>query len=160
MGKLLRAQVQVTDEQLTPAAKTLARWCDTRGVDERLLSCGDQARRAAVDHALGRPAPAHLEQALWQQTATLLRQRRDWDRDHQVRPPTPAAGLPCAGAADQRPTHADRRCRACGGQVHRIVDDDGFDTHPCSDQPGANGSVAFLEHTAQLLGATLLVQAA
>ncbi|WP_310964034.1 hypothetical protein [Nocardioides terrisoli] len=111
------------------------RWCYALGVDERLLGCGEQLRRLAVDQALGRRAPAHLEQALWQQTATLLRQRLDWDRDHQVSPPAPAACLPCAVAADQCPTHADRRCRACGGQLHRIVVDEGFDTHPCCDRP-------------------------
>lgn len=68
------------DEQLTAAAKTLARWCYRRGVDECILSCGEQLLQAAVDQALGRPAPPHREQALWQQTATLLRQRHDWDR--------------------------------------------------------------------------------
>ena len=96
------------DEQLAANAKTLARWCYARGLDERLLGSGEQLRRAAVDQALGRPAPAHLEQALWQQTAALLRQRRDWDRAHQVSPPTPAACLPCAVAVDQCPTHAGR----------------------------------------------------
>ena len=70
------------DEQLTMAAKTLARWCYVRGVDERVLSSGEQLRRAAADQALGRTAPAHLEQGLWQQTAALLRLRRDWDREH------------------------------------------------------------------------------
>lgn len=69
MGKLVRAQVQVMDEQqlttaVTMAAKTLARWCYARGLDERLPGCGEQLRRLAVDQALGRPAPAHLEQAL------------------------------------------------------------------------------------------------
>ncbi|MFC5178302.1 hypothetical protein, partial [Nocardioides taihuensis] len=67
------------DEQLMTAAKTLARWCYNRGVDERVLGCREQLLKAAVDQALGRPAPAHLEHAPWQQTATLLRQRRDWD---------------------------------------------------------------------------------
>ena len=107
------------DEQLTTAvtraAKTLARWCYARGLDKRLLGCREQLRRLAVDQAVGRLAPAHLEQALWQQTATLLRQRRGWDRDRPVSPPAPAAYLPCAVAADQCPIHADRRCRACGG---------------------------------------------
>ena len=144
------------DEQLMTAAKTLARWCYSRGVDERVLGCGEQLLKAAVDQAFGRPAPAHLEHALWEQVATLLRQRRDWDRDHQVTPPPPAACLPCAVAVEGCPNHAGRRCRACGGQLHRIVVDEGFDTHPCCDRPGANGSLAFLEHTAQLLGATLL----
>ena len=147
------------DEHLTMAAKTLARWCYARGVDERLLGCGEQLLKAAVDQALGRPVPAHLELSLWQQTATLLRQRRDWDRDHQMSPPTPAACLPCVVAVDQCPTHG-RRCRACGGQLHRVVVDEGFDTHPCCDRPGGHGSLAFLEHTAQLLGATLLEQPA
>ncbi len=100
------------DEQLTLAAKTLARWCYARGIDERLLGCGEQLCRVAVDQALGRPAPAHLEQALWQQTATLLGQRRDWDREHQVGPPTPAACLPCAVAADQVP-HPRRPALSC-----------------------------------------------
>jgi len=45
----------------------------SRGIDERLLSCSEQLLQAAVDQALGRPAPPHLEHALWQQTATLLR---------------------------------------------------------------------------------------
>lgn len=144
------------DEQLTKAAKTLARWCYARGVDERLLGAGEQLRRAAVDQALGRAAPAHLEQALWQQTSALLRQRRDWDRAHQVSPPAPAGCLACAVAVAQCPTHAGRRCRACGGQLRQSVVDEGFDTHPSCDQPDGNGSLAFLEHTAQLLGATLL----
>jgi hypothetical protein len=63
-------------------------------------------------------------------------------------------------AADQCPTHAGRRCRACGGQLHRIVVDEGFGTHPCCDRPGENGSLGVLKHTAQLLGATLLAQSA
>ncbi|MDN4174896.1 hypothetical protein QWY28_18175 [Nocardioides sp. SOB77] len=75
------------DEQLMTAAKTLARWCYSRGVDERVLGCRAQLLKAAVDQAFGRPAPAHLEHALWEQVATLLRQRHDWDRDHQVTPP-------------------------------------------------------------------------
>jgi len=91
------------DDQLMTAAKTLARWCYGRGVDERILTCGDQLLKKAVDQAIGRPAPPHLEHALWQQTATLLRQRRDWDRDHQVTPPPAAACLPCAVAAEQCP---------------------------------------------------------
>ena len=115
------------DEQLMTAAKTLARWCYGRGVDERILTCGDQLLRKAVDEAIGRPAPAHLEHGLWQQTAMLLRQRRDWDRDHQVIPPPDAVCLSCAVAAEQCPTHAGRRCRACGGQLHRIVVDEGYD---------------------------------
>jgi hypothetical protein len=127
------------DEQLMTAAKTLARWCYGRGVDERILTCGDQLLKKAVDQAIGRPAPAHLEHALWQQTATLLRQRRDWDRDHQVTPPPAAACLPCAVAAEQCPTHAGRRCRACGCQLHRIVVDEGYDTHPCCDRPSSTG---------------------
>ncbi|UUW88601.1 hypothetical protein [Pimelobacter simplex] len=53
-------------------------------------------------------------------------------------PPTPAACLPYAVAVDHCPTHAGQRCRACGGQLHRIVVDEGFDTHPCCDRPGAN----------------------
>jgi len=140
------------DEQLMTAAKTLARWCYSRGVDERVLGCRAQLLKAAVDQALGRPAPAHLEHALWHQTATLLRQRRDWDRDHQVTPPPPAACLPCAVAVDQCPNHAGRRCRACGGQLHRIVVDEGFDTHPCCDRTAGTGSHAVLEHTAQNAG--------
>jgi len=148
------------DEQLAIAAKTLARWCYARGVDERLLGCGEQLLKAAVDQALGRPAPAHLEHELWHQTATLLRQRREWDRDHQLSAPTPATCLPCAVAVDQCAIHAGRRCRACGGQLHRVVVDEGFDTHPCCDRPGADRSRAVPEHTAQLLGATLLAQSA
>ncbi|MBB3043947.1 hypothetical protein [Nocardioides soli] len=96
------------DEQPMTAAKTLARWCYGRGVDERILGCGEQFLKAAVDQALGRPAPAHLEHAPWQQTATVLRQRRDRDRDHQITPPPPAPCLPCAVAVDQCPTHAGR----------------------------------------------------
>ena len=149
------------DEQMMTAAKTLARWCYNRGVDERVLGCGEQLLKAAVDQALGRAARAHLEHSLWQQVATLLRQRRDWDRDHQVTPPPPAACLPCAVAVDQCPNHADRRCRACDGQLHRIVVDEGFDTHPCCDRSaGGTGCHGVLEHTAQILGATLLAQPA
>ena len=42
----------------------------------------------------------------------------------------------------------------------RIVVDEGFDTHPCCDQPSGTGSHAVLEHRAQMLGATLLAQPA
>ncbi|MEV5003873.1 hypothetical protein [Nocardioides sp. LML1-1-1.1] len=64
-------------------------------------------------------------------------------------------------AVDQCAIHVGRRCRACGGQLHRIVIDEGYDTHPCCDRPGADQSPrAVLEHTAQLLGATLLAQSA
>lgn len=66
------------DEQVTTAAKTLARWCYNSGVEERVHGCREQLLKAAVDQALGRPAPTHLEHTLWQQTTTLLRQRRDW----------------------------------------------------------------------------------
>jgi hypothetical protein len=52
------------DEQLRMAAKTLARWCYVRGVDERVLGVGEQLLKAAADQALGRSAPAHLEQAM------------------------------------------------------------------------------------------------
>lgn len=149
------------DEQLTTAAKTLARWCYRHGVDERVLGCGEQLLKAAVAQALGRPAPTHLEHALWEQVATLLRQRRDWDRDHQVTRPPPAACLPCAVAVDECPNHAGGpRCRACGGQLHRIVVDEGFDTHPCCDHPSGTGSHTVIEHTAQMLGATLRAQPA
>lgn len=148
------------DEQLMAAAKTLARWCYCRGVDEHVLGYGEKLLEAAVDQALGRPAPAHLQQALWQQVATLLRQRRDWDRDHEVTPPRTAACLPCVVAVEGCPTHADRCCRACGGPLHRIVVDEGFDTHPCCDHPSGTGFHAVLEHTAQMLGATLLAQPA
>jgi hypothetical protein len=146
------------DEQLMTDAKKLARWCYTRGVDERVLGCNEQLLRAAVDQALGRPTPTHLEHALWQQTGTLLRQRRNWDRDHQVSPPPLALCLTCAVAVEKCPTHADRRCRACGGQLHRLIIDEGYDTHPCCDPPGTPGSHAALEHTAQMLGATLIVE--
>ena len=148
------------DEQPTAATKTLARWCYGRGVDERILTYGDQLLKTAVDQAIGQPAPAHLEHALWQQTATLLRQRRDWDRDHQVTPPPAAACLPCAVAAEQCPTHAGRRCRTCGGQLHRIVVDEGYDTHPCCDRPDSNGCPTVLEQSAHLVGARLLAQLA
>ncbi|MCR1782210.1 hypothetical protein KVF89_06670 [Nocardioides carbamazepini] len=55
-------------------------------------------------------------------------------------PPTPAACLPCVVAVDQCPTHAGRRCRACGGQLHRVVVDEGFEpiraaTAPVSMDP-------------------------
>jgi hypothetical protein len=144
------------DEQLTTAAKTLARWCYTRGVDERALGCDEHLLKAAVNQALGRPAPTHLEHALWQQTVTLLRQRRDWDSDHQVSPPPPAPCLTCAVAVKGCPTHVHRLCRACGGQLHRIVIAEGYDTHPCCDPPDTTGSQAVVEHTARMLGATLL----
>jgi hypothetical protein len=148
------------DEQLTTAAKTLARWCYARGVDERVLGCGEQLLKAAVEQALGRPAPAHLEHALWQGTAALLGQRRDWDRAHQVSGPAPAKCLLCAVARDRCPEHTRRRCRVCAGPLHRIVIEEGFETHPCCDRPGENGSSVVLERTAQLLGATLLAQPA
>ena len=38
------------DEQLMTAAKTLARWCYSRGVDERVLGCGEQLLKSS-----GRP---------------------------------------------------------------------------------------------------------
>ncbi len=142
------------------AAKTLARWCYDRGVDQCVLDCDEQLLKAAVEQAIGRPTPAHLEQALWQQTSTLLRQRRSWDRDHHVTPPPSAACLPCAVAVAGCCTHAGRRCRACGGQLHHIVVDEGFDTHPCCDRPGESVSHAVLEHTTQMLGATLLARPA
>jgi hypothetical protein len=91
-------------EQLTPAAKTLARWCYRRGVDERVLGCGEQLLKAAVDQALGRAARAHLEHSLWQQVATLLRQRRDWDRDHQVTPRRPPRVCPAPWRSRGAPT--------------------------------------------------------
>lgn len=148
------------DEQLTTAAKTLARWCYSRGVDERVLGCGEQLLKVAVEQALGRPAPAHLEHALWQRTAALLGQRRDWDRAHQVSGRAAAKCLLCAVARDRCPEHTRRRCRVCAGPLHRIVVEEGFETHPCCDRPGEDGSLVVFERTAQLLGATLLAQPA
>ena len=126
------------------------------GPDEHRVWCG-LVTEARFEGANGGFARYRLRIEPW---LALLRQRRDWDRDHQVTPPPPAACLPCAVAVDQCPTHADRRCRACGGQLHRIVVDEGFDTHPCCDRPGGAGSLAVLEHTARMLGATLLAQPA
>src|SRR3546814_1831261 len=83
------------DEQLAANAKTLARWCYARGIDERILECGENLLRSAVDQALGRAAPLHLESLLWQHTAALLGQRRDWDRAHQVSGPAAAKCLLC-----------------------------------------------------------------
>src|SRR3546814_11843701 len=64
------------DEQLAANAKTLARWCYARGIDERILECGENLLRSAVDQALGRAAPLHLESLLWLHTAALLGQDR------------------------------------------------------------------------------------
>ena len=143
------------DEQLTAAAKTLARWCYQRGVDEQILDCGPPLLRSAVDQALVRSTPPPSEDALRRQTAALLHQRRAWDREHQVSPPPPAECLFCAIDRGRCPTHVLPRCRACGGQLHRIVVEEGFDTHPCCDRPRA-GTHADLEVMAQLLGATPL----
>ena len=148
------------DEQLATAAKTLARWCYRRGVDERVLGCGEQLRKAAVDQALGRPAPAHLEHALWQQTATLLRQRRDWDRDHQITPPPPAPCLPCAVAVDRCPP------TPAGAVVPAVAN--------CTESSSTRATTPIraatararpvptpvLEHTAPMLTVTLLAQPA
>src|SRR3546814_16141099 len=84
------------DEQLAANAKTLARWCYARGIDERILECGENLLRSAVDQALGRAAPLHLECLLWQHPAALLGQRRDWARAHQVSGPAAATCLLCA----------------------------------------------------------------
>ena len=94
------------DEQLTAAAKTLARWCYQRGVDEQILGCGPPLLRSAVDQALGRSTPPPSEDALWRRTAALLHQRRAWDREHQVSPPPPAECRFCAPstAAGAQPT--------------------------------------------------------
>ena len=54
------------DAQLTAAAKTLARWCYERGVDERVLTAGEQILGRTVDQALGRRASPQREHALWQ----------------------------------------------------------------------------------------------
>ena len=146
-------------EQLMTAAKTLARWCYNRGVDERVLGCCEQLLKAAVAQALGRPAPAHLEHALWQQAATLLRQRRDWDRDHQVTPP-PARGVPALPRGGRgvphprRPALSRLRWPAAPQRRRRLL------RHPSCDRPDGTGSHTALEHTAQMLGATLLAQPA
>ena len=63
-------------------------------------------------------------------------------------------------AASSLALTSSARCRACGGQLHGIVVDEGFDTHPCCDRPGSTGSPTVLEYTAQMLGATLLAQPA
>ena len=63
-----------------------------------------------------------------------------------------------AVARDRCPEHTRRLCRVCVGPLHRIVIEEGFETHPCCDRPGENGSLVVLERTAQLLGATLLAQ--
>jgi len=148
------------DEQLATAAKTLARWCYRRGVDERVLGCGEQLRKAAVDQALGRLAPAHLEHALWQQTATLLCQRRDWDRDHQVSqgPPRHACRAPCRSKSalltlTGAVVPAVASCT--GSSLRRASTPTLRVTGPVRADPGRSSS-----NTAQLLGATLLAQSA
>lgn len=85
-------------------------------------------------------------------------QRRDWDRAHQVSGPAPAKCLLCAVARARCPEHTRRLCRVRPGPLHRIVIEEGFETYPCCDRPGENGSSVVLERTAQLLGATLLAQ--
>lgn len=118
------------DEQLTAAAKTLPRWCYQRGVDERILGCAEQLLPSAAEQALGSRTAPQLERALWQQVAPLLQQRREWDRAHQIAPPAAAECIWCAVARASCPDHAPRRCRLWGGQLHRIVVDEGFDTQP------------------------------
>lgn len=147
------------DEQLTVAGKRLARWCYSRGVDERLL--------AAVSSCAEWPSARHSADR-----RRRISSRRCGDRPPRccasdatgtatTGEPTDAGSVPALRRGGRPvPTHSGGRCRACGGQLHRICVDEGFDTHPSCDRPGVNGSLAFLEHTAQLPGATLLAQPA
>jgi len=89
----------------------------------------------------------------------LLQQRQAWDRSHQVAAPAAAACIGCAVAGGGCPHHA-ARCRICGGPLHRIVVDEGFDTHPCCDRPVGPGSYAELERMTRMLGATPLSHSA
>lgn len=140
------------DEQLATAASTSA-------YSGAVSSCA----RPRSTKPLGRPASAHLEHALWQQTATLLRQRRDWDRDHQVSPPPIGACLPCAVAVEEAPTTltgaavpAVASCTASSST--RASTPTRPATAPARADPERTRAV--LEHNTQLLGATLLAQPA
>jgi hypothetical protein len=148
------------DAQLTAAAKTLARWCYERGVDERVFDAGEQILGRAVDQALGRRATPQLEHALWQHVAGLLRQRRQWDSAHQVTAPPAAECLWCAITRQDCPQHAPCRCRVCSGLMHRSILEEGFDTHPCCDRTVGPGTYADLEHITEVLGAKPLPQPA
>ncbi|MGE9809537.1 hypothetical protein [Janibacter sp. G1551] len=147
-------------EQLAVAAKTLARWCYERGVDERVLRCDTTVLWRAVDQAIGRPTtPAHLERPLWERTAALLRQRRDWDREHHVTPPPTSPCPPCAVAPELCPVHAHPRCRACSGRLHATALAEGFDTHPCCDSGTATAPTDSVHDLLQVLGAMPLAGA-
>jgi len=147
-------------DQVTAAAKALARWCYDRGVDERVLAVGEQLLGYAVDQALGRRDAPPVEHALWEQVATLLRRRRAWDTAHQITPPPAAECLRCAIASPACPTHAPGRCRICHGPMHRSIRAEGYDTHPCCDRSPGTQTYTDLECVTQLLGATLLAEPA
>lgn len=159
------------ESKVAAAAKTLARWCYKRGLDERLLDAGDRLLRLATDQALGRRTPpergpsqlerVQFEKALWAQTAVLLQLRRAWDLAHQITAPAAADCLWCAVDRQACSDHAPASCRVCGGALHPVVVAEGFGTHPCCDGSAIAGSysgpeTASLETTSQILGGTLL----
>lgn len=159
------------ERQVATAAKTLARWCYQRGLDERLLDADERLLRLATNQALGRRTPpergpsqlerVQFDQALWAQTAVLLQLRRAWDLAHQITAPAAADCLWCAVDRQACFDHAPARCRVCGGALHPVVTAEGFDTHPCCDGSGGAGSdvgseAVSLETTSQILGGRLM----
>lgn len=103
-------------------------------VEECLSDC-DADLHPVLGVEVVRPGPLHRDEV-----GGVDHELSEYCSSHQVSPPTPAACLPCVVAVDQCPTHAGRRCRACGGQLHRVVVDEGFEpiraaTAPVSMDP-------------------------
>lgn len=87
------AHTTAAEQARMEKAKTLARWCYTRGIRGHLLEVDPAvlrslARQAGVNppHQVGAVSPT------WQLVDELLVARAQWDRDHSC-PPPPAAAV-------------------------------------------------------------------
>ncbi|NHA01267.1 hypothetical protein G5V59_19255 [Nocardioides sp. W3-2-3] len=151
-GSLLRAQVQVIDEQADAGredAGPVVLRPRRRRTPPRLRRATAQTRRRPGPRPTGTGAPRAGAMGTDRHPAAAAPRLGP-------RPPGEPDGARCVPALRRgsRPVPHPRRppLSRVRWPPHRIVVDEGFDTHPCCDRPGANGSLAFLEHTAQAAG--------
>ena len=146
----------MNDHEIGVMAKTLARWCYERGIDEQIRQASALTLSTALEQALARQLEPHLATYVWALAAELLLRRRDWDRTHRITPPPAAACISCAVSPPLCLRHGAPRCRVCSGPMHPVNLADGFATHPtCEHQPGSMSQID-LDRIAAMLGGTYL----
>ena len=90
-------------------AKTLARWCYTRGLGPEVATAEEPLLRA-IARAAG-VAPPHRRNGhspTWDLVADLLRARAEWDHVHHIAAPAPAQCAQCAVHGPHPPNAASQ----------------------------------------------------